>query len=115
MEMKARIGGQTTFDSLSPSLREAVEKAAQHRAEERWAEIQCDVSRRFLCIMALSLNDVYGFGTARIQRVIDAMNEIAAGYSDDSYTPAEKREGTKDLKRMADIMQEEMESRGLFV
>ncbi len=113
--MKARIGGRTTLESLPAGLRGAAEKSAQHLAEERWAEIQSDVSRRFLCTMALALNDVYGFGTARIQRVIDAMSEIAIGYSDDSYTPSEKREGTKDLKRMADIMQEEMEKRGLFV
>lgn len=113
--MKARIGGRTTFDSIPQVYRDAAIKCVQEAAEKRWAEVQNDISTRFLATMALALNDLYGFGTVRIRRVFDAMSEIAVGYSDDSYSPHEKRIGTPDMRRMANAMLDELKSRGIRI
>lgn len=113
--MKAKIGGKTTLDSLPAAYRDAVKACATEFAEQRWAQVQHDVSTRFLATMALALNDVYGFGTERIRRVIIAMGEIAVGYSEEAYSPSEKRKGTPDLARMANAMLDELKARGIRV
>lgn len=113
--MKARIGGKTTLDSLPAAYREAVKACSVELAEKRWAELSHITSTRFLAIMALALNDVFGFGTERIRRVMDAMDEIAIGYSEESYSPSENRNGTSDLARMANAMLDELKARGIRV
>lgn len=112
--MKARIG-KSTYDALPEAVREAAKLCAQNIAEERWREVQKDVNDRFVLILALALNDVYGFGAARIGRVIDAMGEIAVGYSEESYKPSENRVGTTDMKRMGEKMAEELKARGIDI
>lgn len=113
--MKARIGGKTTLDSLPAGYREAVKACAAERIEKQWAELSHITSTRFLATMALALNDVYGFGTERIRRVMNAMSEIAIGYNDESYSPGEKRNGTSDQARMANAMLDELKARGINI
>lgn len=113
--MKARPTKTTTWASLSPQVRAAATVVVQELAEKKWQEVRHDVSNRFLCSMALALNDLYGFGAVRIQRVMEAMGEIATGYSDETYTPAERRNGTKELGRMADKMLDELKARGIDI
>ena len=44
---------------------------------------------------------------------MNAMSEIAVGYSDESYTPSEKRSGLEDMRRMTLAMAGELEKRGI--
>ena len=113
--MKAKIGGKTTLDSLPAAYRDAVKACATEFAEQRWAQVQHDVSTRFLATMALALNDVYGFGTERIRRVIIAMGEIAVGYSEEAYSPDQKRQRTPELARTARATLDELKARGIRV
>ena len=110
--MKARIG-RTTFDNLPSGIREAAVQVAKQITEDKWQEVQQEVSTRFMLTMALALHDVFGFGTDRIERVMNVMSEIAVGYSDESYTPSEKRSGLEDMRRMTLAMAGELEKRGI--
>ena len=109
--MKARIG-RTTFDNLPSGVREAAVQVAKQITEDKWQEVQQEVSTRFMLTMALALHDVFGFGTDRIERVMNAMSEIVDGY-DESYTPSEKRSGLEDMRRMTLAMAGELEKRGI--
>ncbi len=45
--------------------------------------------------------------------VLDAVNEILVGYSEDCYTPKESRVGTTDLERITNAMKAELADRGI--
>ena len=85
------------------------------QTEPQGQEVQQEVSTRFMLTMALALHDVFGFGTDRIERVMNAMGEIAVGYSDESYKPSEKRSGLEDMRRMTLAMAGELGKRGIRV
>lgn len=112
--MKARIGGQTTLDGLSGPMREVVEKAAAFRADQIVRNLQSQTARMHICLITLALHDLYGFGSVRSGRVIDAMNEISAGYIEQAYTPGELRGRPENLKRALELMEDEIHRRKLF-
>ncbi len=110
--MKARAG-RTTFDHLSKELQVTIKGIANQLAEERWAQVQGIASERFLYALALALNDRLGYREKGIMMVLDAVNEILVGYSEDCYTPKESRVGTTDLERITNAMKAELADRGI--
>lgn len=110
--MKARAG-KTTFDNLNPELRKSLESMMKKRLNDEWARVQAVASERFMYGLALTLNDKLGYKDKGIKMIIDALGEILVGYSEDTYTPKEDREGTKELERMTNAMRAELESRGI--
>lgn len=113
--MKARIGGKTTLDSI-PAIYQEIVKACTHEAvERRWAEVEIIASNRIIYALALALNDKLGYREKGIMMIINALDEIITGYSDDCYTPREDRIGTTDLERAANAMKAELADRGIVL
>lgn len=110
--MKARAG-KTTFDNLPKEMQDILKGIANQLAEERWADVQGIASERFLYALALALNDRLGYREKGIKMILDALGEILVGYSEDTYTPKEDREGTKELERMTEVMKAELADRGI--
>lgn len=112
--MKARIGGRTTYEGLSPSLRKVVDVVATQLAEEQWKAVQSTAEDRFIYALALALNDCLGYREKGISKIINAVGEILTGYGEDCYTPKEDRIGTTELERVTKAMKAELESRGII-
>lgn len=110
--MKARAG-RTTFDNLNPELRKHLDDMVTQRLNEEWARVQATASARVMYALALTLNDKLGYREKGIMMILDAFNEIITGYSEDSYTSKEERDGTTELERMTEAMKAELESRGI--
>lgn len=110
--MKARAG-KTTFDNLNPELRKQLEDMMQQRLNDEWSRVQAIASERFMYGLALTLNDKLGYRDKGIKMILDALGEILVGYSEDTYTPKEDREGTKELERMTEAMKAELVDRGI--
>lgn len=106
--MKARIG-KTSFDSLNDAQR----KICEAYVDNYWNELRALISDRYFYAVALALNDVCGFGEKRIIRVINAFGEIIMGYSDETYSPKERRNHAEDMKKMAENMKQELLKRGI--
>ena len=109
--MKSRIT-ESSFNSMTTAQR----KLCQAYVAHTWKKLQSQITRRFMLALALALNDRYGWTGRGIVGVMGAVSEIIAGYSDDTYTPKEQREGSPDdIERMADAMKAELECRGIIL
>ena len=106
--MKSRIG-KTSFDSLN----DAQKKICEAYVLDYWDKLRAAISDRYFYAMALAINDVYGFGEKRVLRAVNAFAEIVIGYSEETYTPKEKRERAEDMAAMAENMRQELLKRGI--
>lgn len=74
--MKAKIRLQDRFTSKQKADIEAYAKEVAHREDQ-------DNARRFLKIVCVALNNVYGFGHQRLLRLIAEIERISAERDDD--------------------------------
>lgn len=110
--MKARAG-KTTFNHLPKEMQDILKGIAIQLAEERWEDLRDTIEVSRICATALALNDVCGFGTVRIKRVLNAISEIVNGYDSECFTAKERRIGAVDVEKSANAMKAELESRGI--
>lgn len=112
--MKARAG-KTTFDNLAPELQRALDEAVRQRVDDLYNDMCGVIEDVRIYATALALNDVCGFGTVRIKRVLNAISEIINGYDNECFTSKERRIGAVDVEKSANAMKAELSDRGIVL
>ena len=78
--------------------------------EQRYQNV---ILERMMGAMLLTVNDLFGFGRRRMERLLAGFQEIIHGYNEDAYDGVDKHLQT--METMNRLMRDELASRGIEI
>lgn len=111
--MKAKIRACNLSEKQKSALDEAVKEYVSQNARQFEDEIKFRIIQNTLAAVCLALNDQYGFGAKRIQRLVEGVIEILGGNAEDVYK-GHKRDAPGE-NAMLDAMLDELDDRGIHI